>query len=757
MFSSTHYKDKYLKYKAKYLKFKLIQFGGGYLTAKKYFYSRIYTDYTAVKSILTNDTFFQSTYKYTLPNTYSEKEVDNGLNITSLSIKTIEMMFFPIFSEIFNTIYSIAGKNTKDQNDNIEIVIKIYFDKTLGSSNSLENVGRLIDCIDKIKLLKTSSKHLIKMIKSTDENDKKGPDKTLVPELIKNIILVIPMQISETSTIGIENPNPNPKTNIERAEELLKSLNDSVYTSLEQYENIVDNNFLQLFLTYIDNKKKSKISASDRQKIIKEKGEDDVEIVFSTVNVFVYMPKTKEGAIYYGRNTKWCTAAQNNNMFDYYNKKGSIYIIQSKHDPLIKYQLHNEANEFKDNKDKEVTIEDVYNQFSDNQLRDFLYKLKKDSIIKQIEKTEKIFRGEYDEGVSMDELGIDFDEDIEIDITDNYMLQYIKENKDTIHINNYKYICNDFNFILDLQNLTVLNYNFKNNNLITNIDLSPLTNIQIINKNFLLNCNLITSIELSPLINLLRISDNFMSNCNLITSIDLSPLVKLSHINNNFMSDCNNLTDIILYNLPELSNIGNRFISNCKNLTNITLFNLPKLKLISNNFIGFDKYKAKPQNLTSITLSNLPNLESLGDDFMINCITLKNIILSNLPKLKKIHNNFMLNCNSLKKISLSDLPEVETLCDNFMSGCSSLISIDITNLPKLKSVGKNFLNGCRLTSHTLVVLFLIKNTENIIFGDKFLGDKQMTGTVANLYKLNKSTTSDNNWKKYNSTYTLQQR
>jgi hypothetical protein len=80
----------------------------------------------------------------------------------------------------------------------------------------------------------------------------------------------------------------------------------------------------------------------------------DVEKVYEDDKWLVVIPHTKEAACYYGKNTEWCTAAtQSDNMFDYYNNKGLLYINIDKVNNC-KYQFHFETHQFMDEEDSSV-------------------------------------------------------------------------------------------------------------------------------------------------------------------------------------------------------------------------------------------------------------------------------------------------------------------------------------------------------------------------------------------------------------------
>lgn len=67
------------------------------------------------------------------------------------------------------------------------------------------------------------------------------------------------------------------------------------------------------------------------------------------------VPLTEQASCELGRGTRWCTAAQTNNMFDHYNSKGSLYIWIDKSGD--KYQFHFESSQFMDSRDVEIPVD----------------------------------------------------------------------------------------------------------------------------------------------------------------------------------------------------------------------------------------------------------------------------------------------------------------------------------------------------------------------------------------------------------------
>jgi hypothetical protein len=91
------------------------------------------------------------------------------------------------------------------------------------------------------------------------------------------------------------------------------------------------------------------------------------EPLFKCSNFKLYHPETKEEACYYGKMTTWCTAAtKSENMFDYYNSQGNLYIIVPEHPerPNEKYQLSYARQEFMDETQKtRLTVQQLFRRF----------------------------------------------------------------------------------------------------------------------------------------------------------------------------------------------------------------------------------------------------------------------------------------------------------------------------------------------------------------------------------------------------------
>jgi hypothetical protein len=81
--------------------------------------------------------------------------------------------------------------------------------------------------------------------------------------------------------------------------------------------------------------------------------------VYEDATVRVIVPADERAACYYGQGTRWCTAATGgNNMFNYYNNQGSMYILLPKQPEYDgeKYQLHFDSAQYMNEQDDPVSL-----------------------------------------------------------------------------------------------------------------------------------------------------------------------------------------------------------------------------------------------------------------------------------------------------------------------------------------------------------------------------------------------------------------
>lgn len=88
---------------------------------------------------------------------------------------------------------------------------------------------------------------------------------------------------------------------------------------------------------------------------IRQIKEEGATKVYEDGTWLVVVPETEEAACYYGRGTKWCTAAtESDNMFETYNSEGPLFINIDKSNGR-KYQFHFESEQFMDEADSQIS------------------------------------------------------------------------------------------------------------------------------------------------------------------------------------------------------------------------------------------------------------------------------------------------------------------------------------------------------------------------------------------------------------------
>lgn len=147
------------------------------------------------------------------------------------------------------------------------------------------------------------------------------------------------------------------------------------FKSLVELQNFIDSK--REIFEQMEEKKKRRQYVSNIQKKIKEEGEEDVEVLLNTDKVTVYHPTTEAGSKFYGRNTRWCTASDNNNMFEFYNDKGALLIIELKNkrdenNNPVKYQIHFNEEQIMNSKDEPVDINQIVMEVGDEEFNKWL-------------------------------------------------------------------------------------------------------------------------------------------------------------------------------------------------------------------------------------------------------------------------------------------------------------------------------------------------------------------------------------------------
>lgn len=84
----------------------------------------------------------------------------------------------------------------------------------------------------------------------------------------------------------------------------------------------------------------------------------DVKVLYNGPLGILSIPKTEAASCELGSGTRWCTAARNRNMFDYYNQQGPLYVWNDKK-LKEKFQFHFESFQFMDSQDTPIDADQL--------------------------------------------------------------------------------------------------------------------------------------------------------------------------------------------------------------------------------------------------------------------------------------------------------------------------------------------------------------------------------------------------------------
>ena len=119
---------------------------------------------------------------------------------------------------------------------------------------------------------------------------------------------------------------------------------------IQQFKSLDE--FLDFMDQYSETKTKNEVKSNEEQALLDS---NQAQIFYNDANVKIVIPLTKQAAIFYGKNTRWCTSAIRHNYFKEYTRAGAkLYIILLK--KLNKrYQFSFKHCQFMDEQDKEIS------------------------------------------------------------------------------------------------------------------------------------------------------------------------------------------------------------------------------------------------------------------------------------------------------------------------------------------------------------------------------------------------------------------
>lgn len=137
--------------------------------------------------------------------------------------------------------------------------------------------------------------------------------------------------------------------NIKNSGYFRRTPDDAQLADINRFKTLPD---LEDFVERVSGSGKDKSNAEKEREIEATMiAEGDALVFADTSEMKIIVPKTEEASCYFGRNTRWCTAAtEGQNYFDTYNRQGNLYIVLDKANNR-RWQLHFASGQFMNERD----------------------------------------------------------------------------------------------------------------------------------------------------------------------------------------------------------------------------------------------------------------------------------------------------------------------------------------------------------------------------------------------------------------------
>lgn len=134
---------------------------------------------------------------------------------------------------------------------------------------------------------------------------------------------------------------------------------DNVQLDINKYKSAAE------VFTLLQQYKQQNEAPSKKEEVRREEDryfiENKAELFYRGETLKVIIPKTQQASCFFGKGTRWCTAAsQSYNAFHSYNNDGPLYVIMT---PKGKYQFHFPSQQFMNELDRSVHLPDLIRQY----------------------------------------------------------------------------------------------------------------------------------------------------------------------------------------------------------------------------------------------------------------------------------------------------------------------------------------------------------------------------------------------------------
>ena len=219
---------------------------------------------------------------------------------------------------------------------------------------------------------------------------------------------------------------------------------------------------------------------------------------------------------------------------------------------------------------------------------------------------------------------------------------------------------------------------------LTEVDLSPCVNLNIIDASAFEDCSKLRKLNLTGCTKLKRIETRAFLCCGNLNDIDFSSCSELTLIGCDTFAECNSIENVDFSGLKNLAIILGGAFDYCRSLKSLNFSNCSRLTVIKkpNSYNGHGSFE-NCEKLESVNFTGCTNLVELVGNAFANCKNLKTVDLSSCKQLQKL--DAFSNCSSLKDINLTGCVSLKEI--GGLTSCENLTKIDLSKCSNLETLG----------------------------------------------------------------------
>ena len=123
---------------------------------------------------------------------------------------------------------------------------------------------------------------------------------------------------------------------------------------------------------------------------------NEVEVLYNGPLGLLVIPKTKKASCILGSGTRWCTAAQKDNMFSVYNRSGPLYIWRDKNGEKYQFHFYRYDPQFMDSKDRYIPKKQLKYFSNEHPVLKKMFDLEAKKLIKKVGGEDKLSVNDLD-------------------------------------------------------------------------------------------------------------------------------------------------------------------------------------------------------------------------------------------------------------------------------------------------------------------------------------------------------------------------